>query len=235
MSDTPTATEHPAPSASSARWMQGAWWATALLGVATALTALSARDAAAAWVASGSRPDAVDWEELEVGASGAMSLLALATFAALVATIAWMWHTHRHLASVRSHPSRWGTGWTVIGWFIPVVNFVIPKVLLQESERVALDAAGGPRRTLSWVGHVFWVGWVVGSIGIGVATVVWDGTVDLAALESIDRSAVLDAYTWRIVGGFGLGVAGAAGALHLRRLHRLVVAAGGAAPDDEAA
>lgn len=224
MSDTPTATEHPAPSLSTARWMQGAWWATALLGVATALTALTARDAASTWVASGVRADAVDWDDLEVGAAGAMSLLALATFVALVATIAWMWHTHRHLAGRREEPSRWGAGWTVIGWFIPVVNFVVPKLLLQEAERCALDAADGPRRRLSIVGHVFWLGWVVGSLGIGVATVLWDGTIDLTALESLDRSDVLDAYTARVVGGLGLGVAGVAGALHLRRLHRLVTA-----------
>lgn len=231
MSDTPTtATDHPAPSSSSGRWMQGSWWATALFGVATSLTALTARDAASTWVDSGVRADAVDWDDLEVGASGAMSLLALATFIALVTTIVWLWQTHRHQSSRRRAPSRWGAGWAVISWFIPILNFIVPKLLLQDAERVALDATEG--RRLSLVGHLFWLGWVVGSVSIGVATIVWDGSIPLTDLDALDRSAVLDAYTWRIVGGIGLGIAGVAGALHLRHLHRLVDAAATVPPAD---
>jgi hypothetical protein len=113
---------------------------------------------------------------------------------------------------------------------VPVANLFVPKLVLNEIERIAstpLDDDGivGDRwraRRVSWVGRLWWLGWIVGFTSIGVATVVWDGVIDLTELDAIDRSAVLDAYAWRIAGGAGLLLAGVAGAVHLRRLNAAV-------------
>lgn len=221
---------HPPPSRSLSRWLQGAWWSTAVLGAATAATAWTARDAASVWADDPTLRHALDWEDLDVGAVGALNLLSIALLVALILTIVWMYGTHKHQGSLEPGHRSWGAAWAIVGWFIPVGHLFIPKLVLQEIERIArrprhpdgtvdLDA---PRTRLAGAGHLFWLGWIVGITAIGASTVVWDGQLEVTALEQLDPSAVLDAYAWRTVGGLALVVAGVAGALHLRRLHRMV-------------
>jgi hypothetical protein len=219
----------PPPSRSLGTWLQVTWAVTGVLGAATALTALPARDAASAWVDGGTTALARDWDDLNVGATGALNLLAVATFIALILSVIWMWGAHKHQDDLEPEGRRWGAVWTIAGWFLPLANYFVPKLVLNEIERIAAtpddgEPLGATWRTtkLSVVGRVFWVGWIVGTLGVGVSSLLWDGLIDLSELGEIDSSAVLDAYAWRVVGGVGLLVAGVAGALHFRRLSALV-------------
>lgn len=212
------------------RWLAGAWGATAVLGASTAITAATARDAAQTWIGEDTASAALDWKDLDGGATGALNLLSLAAFVTLVVTIAWLWGAHKQQDALDPERRSWGAGWAIVGWFVPIANLLVPKLVLNEVERIAstpVDEAGGVgdrwrSQRVAWLGRLWWLGWIVGFTSIGVATVVWDGVIELTELESIDRSAVLDAYTWRIVGGVAMAVAGVAGAVHLRRVSRAV-------------
>lgn len=223
----------PPPSRSNARWAQGAWWVTAVLGAATAATAWPAREAARIWVADPTVAHAEDWDDVDLGAAGAFNLLAIALLAALILMIVWMWSTHKHQTAVDPERRRsWGAGWAIAGWFIPIGHLFVPKLVLQEIERVALgrnddpdpdpDAPTPVRPRLSATGHLYWVAWIIGLTAVGVSTILWDGVVDVGSVADLDGGAVLDAYLFRLVGGAALVVAGVAGALHLRHLQRLL-------------
>lgn len=84
---------------------------------------------------------------------------ALAVLALAPCFITWMWRAAKNQQALGRTPERLGSGWAVGGWFIPLANFVIPVLVVQDLWRgsdVAI-AAGDPRWRIaarSWL-----VGW----------------------------------------------------------------------------
>jgi len=92
----------------------------------------------------------VDATEIVLG----VSVLVLAPW-----FIAWLWRAAKNQQALRREPERLGSGWAIGGWFIPLANFVIPVLVVQDLWRgsdVAI-VAGDPRWRIaerSWL-----VGW----------------------------------------------------------------------------
>jgi hypothetical protein len=81
----------------------------------------------------------------------------------------WAWRLHRTSEQLWSGPRRWSTGWTVGGWFVPIGNLVIPKNVLDETERILacrqIDGrtyAGWKEHTTSSAGWCWWTLFLTG-------------------------------------------------------------------------
>ncbi|MCJ7673337.1 MAG: DUF4328 domain-containing protein [Acidimicrobiia bacterium] len=73
--------------------------------------------------------------------------------------ITWLWRAAKNQQVLGREPERLGSGWAIGGWFIPLANFVIPVLVVQDLWRGsdATIAAGDPRWRIadrSWL-----VGW----------------------------------------------------------------------------
>ena len=73
--------------------------------------------------------------------------------------IVWVWRAAKNQQALARTPERLGSGWAIGGWFVPLANFVIPVLVVQDLWRGsdASIAAGDPRWRIanrSWL-----VGW----------------------------------------------------------------------------
>lgn len=124
-------------------------------------------------------------------------------------TIVW-WYRARQAVGAASG-LRWSPGWAVGGWFIPLANVVIPKLVLNEVDRVgraresgSADWRASPTSPIATVWWVVWVGGVVLSF-VGAVTVGGEAV----ALD-------FDAARYRsglVVSALGFGVSALAGFL----------------------
>jgi hypothetical protein len=81
-------------------------------------------------------------DDLVQTALGAVAIGALVT---LVALMVWMFRAARNVALLGRRPLKWGPGWAIGAWFIPLANFVIPYLMIDEVHR-----ASDPDRALDW-------------------------------------------------------------------------------------
>ena len=51
--------------------------------------------------------------------------------------VVWFFQTYRAAASRGATFRTWASGWTIGGWFIPLANFVIPKLVMNEVDRMS--------------------------------------------------------------------------------------------------
>lgn len=122
--------------------------------------------------------------------------------AAGAVTIWWWWRAHRAAAAAGLPGMRWSSGWAVGGWFIPVANLVIEKLVLNEIDRISQDRedVGWRRRRLTPLLNWWWAAWVLGLVA-GAASAV------MAAVPAEASSFDPNAYR------AGLGVAAVAAGL----------------------
>jgi len=169
----------PAPVAEPPRWRS-------LSGLASALTILFTLDAIAGvfgLIAIGNRIKVIDdfqsgnfagdiikrardADDLATAAAVMYLLLALAT---AVVFIVWMWRAAKNNEALGRMNPRLGPGWAIGGWFIPIANFVIPVLMMQDLWRGSDPAV--PRGDPGWrtgrgsgvVGWwwAFWLGGII--------------------------------------------------------------------------
>lgn len=94
-----------------------------------------------------------------------------------VLTVIWAFKANRAADRLRPGPRRWGAGWAIGSWFIPVANAILPKLVLDETERIATASRTGQqvgpdwrRTSTSVIGWLWWIT-LVGSflaIDIGI-------------------------------------------------------------------
>ena len=113
--------------------------------------------------------DAFDVANAADGLAALALLLAIVVF---VLIIIWLNQAFDSAASRGATGTTWSSGWAVGGWFIPLANLVIPKLVFNEVDRMsrpelAPEPIGttwkGMPRTL--VGDMWWVLYVAGTIG----------------------------------------------------------------------
>jgi hypothetical protein len=81
--------------------------------------------------------------------------------------IAWTSRAYRNLPALGARDLRFTTGWAVGGWFVPFLNFVRPKQILDDVWRVSCpegDVEDWHRRRVSPLLHLWWGLWVVGGL-----------------------------------------------------------------------
>jgi hypothetical protein len=97
------------------------------------------------------------------------SLLALAVAAVLV--MIWLFRFSKALDARGVAGRTWSSGWAIGGWFIPIANLVIPRLVVGEMERIAQvpyanDDIGETwkNRSRSVLGDLWWLLWVSGNV-----------------------------------------------------------------------
>jgi len=68
----------------------------------------------------------------------------LITWIAGILFIVWLYKAYRSAESRGAAGRRWGPGWAVGGWFIPLANLVIPKMVVNETDRMSNPDCGSP-------------------------------------------------------------------------------------------
>ena len=210
-------------------WLQGLYWTSAgLLLIGAVLFFATAIEFQTAWADPSQRvrDDAFDaFVDLEDAAITTYGFVILVWIAVFVLMIVWMNKAHKVTSELWRGHRTWSSGWTIGGWFIPLANFVIPKLVLGEIERIATTADQhgrvGPdwrRTSTSVVGWIYWVGIVVGLVAFHVgAGIVPD---EEFFLSESDADLAVASYVLRGAGMVVWGVGAVFGALHVRRIGR---------------
>jgi hypothetical protein len=98
---------------------------------------------------------------------GLLALLELpARIALFVLIIIWGWQGHRAVSGLAMN-RKWGRGWTIGAWFIPFASIVLPKLVFDETERIAkaatsgMPAANWRTTSTSTAGKIWWWGFIL--------------------------------------------------------------------------
>jgi hypothetical protein len=89
------------------------------------------------WTASAEVRRLDDWVAAEETQSGLLSLAFQMWLPAFVLLIIWSNQAYKAAISHNLGGMRWSSGWAVGAWFIPAANLIIPKLVLNEIERVS--------------------------------------------------------------------------------------------------
>jgi Domain of unknown function (DUF4328) len=138
----------------------------------------------------------------------------------LVLMIIWSYQAHKATEVLSGGTRSWSSGWSIGGWFIPFANAVIPKLVLNETEKIALAprAHGMVRedwrtRPTTVAGWLWWIFFIVGTV------------VFVYGFGSFDDPEGT-ASSWRVgywmiaAGSTALAVSGCFGAIYVRRIGR---------------
>jgi hypothetical protein len=113
-------------------------------------------------------------------------VLLVAFLAALGFLIAWTSRAYRNLPALGAAHLRFTQGWAVGSWFVPFLNFVRPKQILDDIWRVSCGEDGVADwhgRRVSPLLHLWWGLWIFGGL-LGLTM------PDSANLSSLQRAAV---------------------------------------------
>lgn len=208
-------------------WVQvGAWALAATLLVSASLLArtLNAFDDL---VDSGGASRLLAWLDADDAASSGQNAAVLVGVVWIVLVMVWMHRAHRATDALQPQSRSWTAGWTVGGWFIPLAQLVIPKLVLGEIERIAASARSGGRVAPNWrqtgAAGLGWLWWVLGVVGMLLA---------VTGLSLTDPSEELPRTVEDVRLGYQLSTAGSvlgaagmvAASFHLRSVGRRLTA-----------
>lgn len=74
---------------------------------------------------------------------GLLSLFGACGLVLAVLTIVWWYQAYAAVDRTAAPGRSWSPGWAVGGWFIPIGNLIIPKLVLDEIDRVSAAAEAG--------------------------------------------------------------------------------------------
>jgi hypothetical protein len=124
----------------------------------------------------------VGWEH-RVTLAGDVSFVALLVTAALFIT--WHYRILRRIERVLPDPLRRSPYWAIAGWFVPLLNLVRPKQMINDAWRGTAATAGLTRRLPVYV-QLWWTFWLLSSVVTAVSGHVSRATLsDLASADKI--------------------------------------------------
>jgi hypothetical protein len=89
------------------------------------------------------------------------------SIAAAVVFIRWLHGAYRNVSLVAPAEKRYGTGWAIGSWFVPIMNLFRPKQIVNDVWRAggknAEDAQPG------WLLGAWWLLWLVGNFAVNAA------------------------------------------------------------------
>lgn len=96
---------------------------------------------------------------------------AVAWIISAVAVITWSYQVRRASESLWRGDRKWSRGWAVGSFFVPFANLVIPKLALNESEKIALHPRRGGLAEPGWAdrqplaqGTLWWTGMIIAGL-----------------------------------------------------------------------
>ena len=118
--------------------------------------------------------DALDAETIAFGFLG-IGFFGYAFTGALF--IVWFFKSYRAAASRGATSRTWASGWTIGGWFVPLANLVIPKLVMNEVDRMSNPDAGDPPIEERWrslprleSSDMWWALFVLGSLSTAIGS-----------------------------------------------------------------
>lgn len=125
--------------------------------------------------------------------------------------IVWFFQSYRAAASRGATARTWASGWTIGGWFIPLANFVIPKLVMNEADRMSNPEAGDPPIEDRWrslprleSSDTWWALFVLGSL----TTAIGSNWLPVADVKGADYATALVMLACGLVATAGSGMAG---------------------------
>ena len=203
--------------------LQAMLWLVAGLYALTSLLTVALNNVSRDYLAQPDGPEAaaaldrwIAWEDAVTAVQGVVTVISLAL---LVVLIVWSFKAHRAADALEAGGRAFGRGWLVGGWFIPVGSLFVPKLAMNEIERVArAERVGGRVVGDSWrfgkvhpLGTLWWASLVGGFMLSRIGNVVADGIG-----TDLDRAET--AYLLVATGHAALAISGLLGALHFRLL-----------------
>jgi Domain of unknown function (DUF4328) len=91
---------------------------------------------------------------------GSRQVFAIALLSTIITFLWWLYVALRNLQRWGLRP-RWGPGWAIGSWLIPVVDLVLPMLVVREAARRSGSGRGGSTLVVVW--------WVVFLVGEGLA------------------------------------------------------------------
>jgi hypothetical protein len=149
-----------------------------------------------------------------LGVAGtALGVALMSLIGSFVLMVTWAHRAYQAAARRGATGTTWSAGWAIGGWFLPLANLVIPRLVVGEIDRMSHPGAGPEPVEHRWktqptlmLGHWWWAATVVSMalLGFGVGVVA----------EQLD-SIALDENLYRAglqVAAAGLGLAAGAAA-----------------------
>ena len=108
--------------------------------------------------------------DAELMAAGVLALTGLVTIAALlfagVAFICWLHRARTNVDAFGGAWMKWGPGWTIGSWFVPIGNLVIPILVMNEIDRATDGHVGGwrlrrPARGVVTLWAILWTAFLI--------------------------------------------------------------------------
>jgi len=167
----------------------GFWWATAALYAIAALLFFATWGL---WIAfrdgNASLVELVDLDNTSFG-FGAFALLV--SWISGILFIIWFFQAYTSAESRGASGRTWGAGWTIGAWFIPFANLVIPKLVMNEVDRMSNPLAGEAPTDERWkkmprivASDVWWITLVLGWVAYWIGNLVYFDGVTYEANET---------------------------------------------------
>ena len=194
--------------------LQGFMWTAAATLAISALLGIGGFGALdSAWNSNGS------WQAVEDTDDAIRVFWLLQNFLALVIfvlIIVWSHRAYSVSEALRASNRSFSSGWAVGGWFIPLANALLPRLVLRDIEKAIAQhsstrsggAQSSPPGALGWV---WWVSFVVCN------ALFVSGSVLHNAVDG-DYESWQTGYLLLAAGGGGLAVSSVLGALYIRGL-----------------
>lgn len=129
-------------------------------------------------------------------AADASGIYALFFFIAFILLLVWLNNAYKAGQSRGATARRWGSGWTVGGWFIPFANLVIPKLVVNEVDRMSRAELSEPIGT-TWTAmprlvysDLWWALYLIGIASTMVASSGTDSSLDYLALYAFGHACI---------------------------------------------
>ncbi len=209
-------------------WLQVLFWVVAGASALGAVVVIGARSAFEQFMSGPPSADRYQrWLDADNGLTGVAGLYTLAAVALAVVMIIWTWRCHRAADSLQPGPRKYSSGWAIGAWFVPVASLVLPKLVIDETERISV-APRSQGRAVDWkAARTSPIGWVWWGLFVVVALLrVRSGLTHIDLSVDPDQS-VISGYYLNLVAAYGLGaVSAACGALFVRKASRPLTPAG---------
>jgi hypothetical protein len=182
----------PAVSSSLAGTLQGFLLASAVFAAVSVIGALVGRATYGDFVAAGDGSVATqrrlreEWIDADATTSAMMAFALLCWMVVVILLMIWTRRLHRISTTLWDGKRRWSIGWAVGGWFVPLANFVIPKLVLSEIERILScrrsDGTADPRWKEHTTSAAGWSWWALCATGLFLLVIQPNDSLDLEEL-----------------------------------------------------
>lgn len=170
------------------RTVAGFLFANAVAFALSAVLYVAAGDEYAAYLEDPLQP--VEDISIAAAADGVYGLAGIGLLVTGVLFLVWFNQAYKAVAWRGAARTKWSSGWAVGGWFIPFANFVIPKLVMNEVDRISHLGNGPPPIGEDWMAQprlttsdLWWTSWILAAIATVVESLMTSaGTVDSVVL-----------------------------------------------------